>query len=47
LERQGFVLINEMYKQALAGGMKTLVSDGAHKVKEGIISLAEYARIIA
>jgi type II secretory ATPase GspE/PulE/Tfp pilus assembly ATPase PilB-like protein len=38
---------DEMYNQALADGMKTLVSDGAHKVKEGIISLAEYARIIA
>jgi type II secretory ATPase GspE/PulE/Tfp pilus assembly ATPase PilB-like protein len=38
---------DEMYSQALANGMKTLESDGAHKVKEGIISLAEYARIIA
>jgi type II secretory ATPase GspE/PulE/Tfp pilus assembly ATPase PilB-like protein len=38
---------DEIYNQALADGMKTLVSDGAHKVKEGIISLAEYARIIA
>ena len=38
---------DEIYSQALADGMKTLVSDGAHKVKEGIISLAEYARIIA
>jgi type II secretory ATPase GspE/PulE/Tfp pilus assembly ATPase PilB-like protein len=36
-----------MYNQALSDGMKTLVKDGAHKVKEGIISLAEYARIIA
>ncbi len=32
--------------QALADGMITLASDGAHKVKEGIISLAEYARVI-
>jgi type II secretory ATPase GspE/PulE/Tfp pilus assembly ATPase PilB-like protein len=38
---------DEIYKQAVADGMKTLESDGAHKVKEGIISLAEYARIIA
>jgi len=38
---------DEIYSQALADGMKALVSDGAHKVKEGIISLAEYARIIA
>jgi len=38
---------DEIYSQALADGMKTLVSDGAHKVKEGIISLAEYARVIA
>ncbi len=37
---------DEIYKQALANGMRTLESDGAHKVKEGIISLAEYARII-
>lgn len=36
-----------IYAQALRDGMKTLVNDGAHKVKEGIISLAEYARIIA
>ena len=38
---------DEMYNQAITDGMKTLESDGAHKVKEGIISLAEYARIIA
>lgn len=38
---------DEIYSQALTDGMKTLVKDGAHKVKEGIISLAEYARIIA
>ena len=37
---------DEIYNQAIADGMKTLVSDGAHKVKEGIISLAEYAKII-
>jgi type II secretory ATPase GspE/PulE/Tfp pilus assembly ATPase PilB-like protein len=35
-----------IYNQALADGMQTLADDGAHKVKEGIISLAEYARII-
>ena len=33
--------------QARADGMKTLQEDGAHKVKDGIISLAEYMRIIA
>ena len=37
---------DEIYNQALADGMKTLASDGAQKVKEGIISLADYARII-
>lgn len=37
---------DEIYKQAVADGMKTLQNDGAHKVKEGIISLAEYARVI-
>lgn len=37
---------DEIYNQALADGMQTLAKDGAHKVKEGIISLAEYARII-
>lgn len=37
---------DEIYAQARADGMKTLAEDGAYKVKEGIISLAEYARII-
>jgi len=37
---------DEIYNQALADGMKTLASDGAQKVKEGIISLADYARVI-
>lgn len=37
---------DEIYNQAITDGMKTLQQDGAHKVKEGIISLAEYARII-
>jgi type II secretory ATPase GspE/PulE/Tfp pilus assembly ATPase PilB-like protein len=36
----------DIYNQALADGMKPLASDGAHKVKEGIISLAEYMRIL-
>jgi len=36
-----------IYAQARADGMKTLQEDAAHKVKEGIISLAEYMRIIA
>ena len=34
-----------IYNQAIADGMQTLVQDGAHKVKEGVISLAEYARV--
>lgn len=33
--------------QAHADGMKTLQEDAAHKVKDGIISLTEYLRIIA
>ena len=37
---------DEIYNQALADGMKTLASDGIHKVKEGVISLADYARVI-
>lgn len=37
---------DDIYNQAVADGMKTLVTDGAHKVKEGIISLADYARIL-
>lgn len=37
---------DEIYNQAIADGMVPLIKDGAHKVKEGIISLAEYARII-
>lgn len=37
---------DEIYNQAISDGMKTLVTDGAHKVKEGIISLDEYARIL-
>lgn len=36
---------DDIYNQALANGMKTLQKDGARKVKEGIISLTEYARI--
>ncbi|HLC07599.1 MAG TPA: GspE/PulE family protein [Candidatus Babeliales bacterium] len=36
----------DIYNQALADGMQILQEDGAHKVKEGIISLAEYARVI-
>jgi len=34
-----------IYKQAVDDGMITLKQDGAHKVKDGIISLAEYARV--
>jgi type II secretory ATPase GspE/PulE/Tfp pilus assembly ATPase PilB-like protein len=37
---------DEIYNQAVADGMKTLARDGADKVKEGIISLAEYAKVI-
>ena len=35
-----------IHNQACADGMKPLISDGAYKVKEGIISLAEYARVV-
>jgi type II secretory ATPase GspE/PulE/Tfp pilus assembly ATPase PilB-like protein len=38
---------DQIYNQAIADGMKTLQKDGAHKVKEGIISLAEYVRVIS
>jgi type II secretory ATPase GspE/PulE/Tfp pilus assembly ATPase PilB-like protein len=38
-------MCDDIYNQALADGMKTLQEDGAHKVKDGVISLAEYARI--
>lgn len=38
---------DDVYNCAIADGMRTLQQDGAHKVKEGIISLAEYARVIA
>ena len=39
--------LDTIYKQARADGMKTLQEDGAHKVGEGIISLADFMRIIA
>ncbi len=35
-----------MYQQALKDGMKTLAIDGAQKVKEGIVSLQELARLV-
>ena len=35
-----------IYQQALHDGMKTLVQDGAQKVKDGIISLQEYVKVI-
>lgn len=38
--------LDEIYRQAHAEGMKTLQEDAAHKVAEGIISLAEFMRII-
>jgi type II secretory ATPase GspE/PulE/Tfp pilus assembly ATPase PilB-like protein len=37
---------DEIYTQAIADGMQTLASDGAYKVKEGLISLSEYMRIV-
>jgi type II secretory ATPase GspE/PulE/Tfp pilus assembly ATPase PilB-like protein len=39
-------LFDALHKQALDDGMQTLSMDGAHKVKEGIISLQELARIV-
>jgi len=38
---------DNIYKQARSDGMKTLQEDGAHKVRDGIISLAEFMRVIA
>lgn len=37
---------DELCKQALADGMKPLAHDAAQKVKDGIISLEEYVRIL-
>lgn len=37
---------DDMYKQALKDGMKTLMQDGAQKVAEGTISLEELMRVI-
>jgi type II secretory ATPase GspE/PulE/Tfp pilus assembly ATPase PilB-like protein len=37
---------DQIYKQALKDGMKTLIQDGAQKVKDGIISLEEFVRVI-
>lgn len=37
---------DEIYKQALKDGMKTLVQDGAQKVADGIISLEELMRVV-
>jgi type II secretory ATPase GspE/PulE/Tfp pilus assembly ATPase PilB-like protein len=37
---------DELYAQSLHGGMVTLLQDGIAKVKEGIISLEELARVI-
>lgn len=36
---------DDIINQAIKDGMIDLKKDGAHKVKEGIISLAEYARV--
>ena len=38
--------LDDIYKQARADGMKTLQEDAAHKVADGIISLAEFMRVI-
>lgn len=37
---------DQIYQQVLADGMTTLAQDGAEKVKEGIISLEEFTRIL-
>ncbi len=39
-------VFDAIYQQSLADGMQTLVVDGAQKVKEGVISLQELARIM-
>lgn len=39
--------LDDIYKQAREDGMKTLQEDAAHKVSDGIISLAEFMRVIA
>lgn len=47
---RAFIIANATFDticaQARADGMKTLQEDAAHKVKDGIISLAEYLRVI-
>lgn len=40
-------VFDQLYAQALEDGMVTLLSDGIAKVKEGVISLQELARVIA
>ncbi len=37
---------DDIYNQAIADGMQTLAQDGVHKVKEGLISLADLMRIL-
>ncbi len=39
--------LDDIYRQAREDGMKTLQEDAAHKVADGIISLAEFIRFIA
>ncbi len=39
-------VFDEIYRQSLADGMQTLTMDGAQKVKDGVISLQELARIV-
>ena len=38
---------DEIYKQAMEDGMITLLQDGIAKVKDGVVSLEELARVIA
>ncbi len=39
-------IVEDIYTQALSDGMSTLQQDGAKKVSAGIISLADFARVI-
>ncbi len=40
-------IFDDIYAQALKDGMTTLLQDGVAKVKEGVISLQELARVVA
>lgn len=39
--------LDDIFTQAREDGMKTLQEDAAHKVRDGVISLAEFMRVIA